>query len=379
MPEDLKTTPTQTDSSNAISVLSNLGLPYVWIPYLVIDFYGPAMGRAGWLYTVLTRLADHDTKIVVKYTAEDIGKLCGCDRDTVSSGIKRLEALGLIKKIPGDRAKTNEYMLIEPVFPAPDHIVAEYFPAGWQPSKSALLALQKSGLQSKYTHIPQVVGANEACGNIPHEDKSASSVPKISPDAPNNSARPSGNSSQSSREISQMSGKIPQLINKQSFSKTNEPEETFVRSLWNIFLTKSPNTSFDRFEELWFKTLNLFEDNEAIAQERFKNGVLVVEQSKTVKDPEGLLWKAIDNGWMPRPPSEKPKAPPVDDQKQIEEEYDKQLRAANLEAPIEKILGSLEFFKLHDKQNDYLETVRKMYQGNPNLEEAIKRFKQGGD
>ncbi len=373
MPETLRPKTIESDDTHAISVLSNLGLPYVWIPYLVIDFYGPGMGRAGWLYTVLTRLADHDTKIVVKYTAEDIGKLCGCDRDTVHAGIKRLEALGLIKKIPGDRAKTNEYLLIEPIFPAPDHIVVEYFPKGWKPSKSSLLALQKSGLQSKYTHIPQVVGENGSSGNFPHED----SEPYISPNEPNNSARSSGNSGLPSRENSVMSGKNQHLINKQSLKETNEQEEEFVRSLFKIFITKSPNTVFERFEDLWFKTFNLCEDNLALAQDRFKKGVFVVEQSKIVKDPEGLLWKAIEKGWSPRATPETP-TPPGDEQKRIEDKYDEELKAQRKSATVEVILDSLDFFKKHDKKNDPLDTVKKLYEGNPHLNEAIKRFTERG-
>jgi hypothetical protein len=362
MPESLNTL---LDEDQPISILSEIGLPYVWIPYLVLDIYGPAMKEKGWLYTMLTRFKnskDSSTFVGVRTLAT----ACGIHRDTVQEWARHLESLGLIKITPGDHSRSTLYTLLMPPMPPPENILKAYYPNDWEPPKRALKALENvrfhlSEYATPQASTPSKGGVLSGRTGVPNGRIGVLDERTGRPNTAAVQSHPVGHNNTFNN----------------SLNKTNEQEDKFVSSLFEIFLTKSPNTVFERFEDLWFKTLNLCEDNPVLAQDRFKKGVLVVEQSKIVKDPEGLLWKAIDKGWSPRAT---PEATPAagDEQKRIEDKYEEELKTQRRSAKVEVILDSLEFFKKHDKKHDHLETVKKLYEGNPHLNEAIKRFTERG-
>ncbi len=379
MTDTLSQSSVESEDQRTISTLSNLGLPYVWIPFLILDFYGPGMGKAGWLYTILTRIADTKTKVIVKRTVREIAVLCGCNPETVLTWASHLEELGLIDKKPGDTSNTNVYTLLLPPFPPPPHIVKKHFPEGWKPPASALEAAKNVGFLMTGYGKPQDVGG----AFTPKEDVRKFRTTESDPKKGDNPIR--NIRTTSTENPNSMNGKNVQpvrenqtLINKTVKKETNEQEVLFVRSLYEFFKSKSTNTTYDRFEEIWFKCLNMYGDEVATAEGIFKNAVEVINQSKTVNDPEGFLWRAIENRWEPRAKPAKPSVKVDISQNDVEKQYEQDLRQERLKAPVESILISFDFFKKHDKKSDPLEIVKNLYKGNPNLEQALKRIIEGG-
>lgn len=350
-----------------ISVLSEIGLPYVWIPYLILDIYGPAMKEKGWLYTVLTRFKNsRDSKTFVG--VRTLADACGIHKDTVQEWARHLQKIGLIKINPGDHSRSTEYVLLMPPMPPPPEILKSHYPRDWKPPKRALKALD---------NVRFLLGEYGAQGAVPSSEggvlngrtgvlESRTGRPKPAPTP----SQPVGHNNTSNK----------------SLNKTNELEENpFVRSLLESFKKKSPQTNYQRLEEIFHRCLNLENDDESKAKIRFENGVKVALQSKELKDPEGLLWKAVDEGWKPRPeagPGKSKEQMLLEKQaveKQEKQKLEEQFRQECEAASLEHIIGTHEFLKNHANQKDAIEQIKKTYKGNPNLEVALKKLRKAGD
>lgn len=347
-----------------ISILSEIGFPYVWIPYLIIDIYGPAMKEKGWLYTVLTRFKNSkDSKTFVG--VRTLATTCGIHRDTVQEWARHLEKIGLIRIKTGDHTHSTEYTLLMPPMPPPPEILADHYPEGWEPPKRALKALENIRYMlggygtPQETTIPEGGVLNGRTGVPPNRTDRPNPAPALSQPAGHNNT-----------------------FNNTS-NKTNKQELPFVRSSLEKLKIQSPETTYQSLEDLYFKCLNLSGGDEEGAETRLGDGIKVVLQSKATKDPEALLWKAIENNWRPRPepaPGSKsaPRAETAQDQARYEKKIEEDLRKEYLSASVESILTSYEFFKRQLKNSDPLGTIKKNYQGNPNLEKALELIAKGG-
>ncbi len=345
-----------------ISILSEVGLPYVWIPYLILDMYGPAMKEKGWLYTVLTRFKnskDSSTFVGVRTLAA----ACGIHRDTVQEWAKHLQNIGLIRIVPGDHSHPTQYTLLMPPMPPPPEILSNHYPDDWEPPKRALKALENVRF-----HLGDYGRPQETLSSNGGVLSGRTGVLENGTDRPKPTIKvshPVGHNN---------------TLNKSSNNKTNKPEtHPLVSSLFEKFKLKSPDTTYATIEEAYHKALNLSKDDESKALEMLENAIAVVHQTKDLTDPEGLFWKAIENGWKPRPFKGSPEIAPGPDLKKIEKDREERERKEFLNAPVEQIISNYDFLKKHDKRNDPLETIKKTYQDNKNLEKAVQEITKGGD
>lgn len=125
----------EQDKEQLIQVLSEIKPPYVWIPYIVIDMYGPGMKQAGWLYTVLTRFKNSGTSSA-KVGVRTLAATCGIDTETVQNYADRLEKLGLIKVIPGDYTRPTVYTILLPL-PSPGRRYQGILPQGMDTTRES--------------------------------------------------------------------------------------------------------------------------------------------------------------------------------------------------------------------------------------------------
>lgn len=350
-----------------ISVLSEIGLPYVWIPYLILDIYGPAMKEKGWLYTILTRFKNSkDSKTFVG--VRTLADACGIHRDTVQEWARHLQNIGLIKITPGDHSRPTEYVLLMPQMPPPPEILEDHYPKDWTPPKRALKALENIRyLMSEYS-APQSMGLSE--GGVLN---GRTGVPTSRTDRPKPAPTPSQPVGHNN------------TLNK-SLRKTNKQEEDpFVRSCLEMFQKKSPETTYERIEEVYYKSLNLSVDDDDLGKARLQNAIKVVLQSKDTKDPEGLLWKAVEENWRPRPEGAKGKSTEdvkkekAEDEAKRQKQIDEEFKQRCLVATVEEILSTHEFVSKFDKKTNPIEHLKKTYQGNPNLEKALEILIKAGD
>lgn len=144
-----------------IGLLSKLRDPYGRLPNIILDFYGPAMKQAGWLYCLLIRFSkfDDSTTFVGLKTLEETS---GVDIKTIIRYTEHLENIGVIEvsrdknfREEKRRAKSNVYVLGLPPLPPPPEIIAKYFPKNWTPPERALKALKNISNYLDFAPGPQ--------------------------------------------------------------------------------------------------------------------------------------------------------------------------------------------------------------------------------
>lgn len=155
----------QDNDDKLIQILSDIRPPYAWLPYIILDLYGPGMGVSGWLYTILNRFKNSSTS-EAKVGERTLATACGIDRGTVGRYALKLEDLGVIKIIPGDRINESTYRILLPPLPPPSEIIEKHFPKGWTPPNRSLKMLKSIHAYLSNGDEPQHMGGQNRGGGI---------------------------------------------------------------------------------------------------------------------------------------------------------------------------------------------------------------------
>ena len=203
-----------------IKVLAQIRDPFGRIPNIVIDFYGAAMGKAGWLYTLLTRFSNGESSESFA-SVRTLAATGGIDTKTVQAWAEQLENLGLLRVEKDEtwaqekrRPRSNTYILLLPPLPPTPETIKAHFPAGWTPQPRALKALESIRNFLTLDTTPQE-GTNEggSVGTTPTDPS-----PPVTP--------PAGGSVGTTPTLSRSSSHAPsEPLPRNKLSLTSEPEQ----------------------------------------------------------------------------------------------------------------------------------------------------------
>ena len=288
-----------------IKILSEIKDPFGRIPNIIIDLYGPGMGQAGWLYTLLTRFKNNDSSETY-VSMKTLAQTGGITEKTIKSWAEHLSTLGVIKIIKDEtyiqekrRASPNTYILLLPSLPPPPQLVEQYYPTNWTPPERALKALKNISNYMTLDSRPQETNSEEGVGE------------KFTPTPPIENTTQGGVGEKTSPSRGNSSPYRGQNLppNKPLVTRHSEKEtttaspvvEAFINLSIETFRQKDPAITYEKMEDYFNKCLNLCEDDVEAAKEYLSEKIKVVLQLQKTADPQAVLWKAILGNWKPRP------------------------------------------------------------------------------
>ena len=383
-------------TDKTIQILSEIKPPYVWIPYIILDLYGPAMKQAGWLYTILNRFKNggsSESTVGVRTLAE----ACGIKTDTIQVYAKNLEELGLIKIIPGDRVNPTIYKILLPPMPPPPELVAKYYPPNWTPPertkkwlKNILIHLGLSETPQEKVQVNVGVPPTGTPKNGPlKEDKGVppggtQSVGEVS--QPEGQGVPStGAGCPADRDaVSPLEGQYKSLITTNLNQNNNNPDVVLdsIPRLTTMFKAKDPAATEDDLKGHYDDCLEYCKGDRDTAFEYLVEKISVVLAMKDPKNPQAVLAKAILEDWKPTSKQPKVNNAETADKRRKEIEAEKERirieREALKKAPEKTIF---EFFRALPENvfpfDKRLKLTAAEFEGNPIIGDCLERIKAG--
>ena len=392
----------ESEKEQLIQVLSEIKPPYIWIPYIIIDMYGPAMKKAGWLYTVLNRFKNTSNSSA-KVGVRTLALTCGIDTETVQNYADSLEKIGLVKIQPGNYSHPTVYTILLPPLPPPPDIVQQFYPQGWTPPERAKKMLEniRNYLGSEDTPQEKAPkGSPVGTMPTPTEKNQKLTTPSVGTSPTPKPAGVSGSTPEGVGKdptvrkagtdgVSAPPGPYKYLLNDSKETTTSASPPAVVEAFLNLSLEtfKQKDTTIEKsvMEEFYYKSLNLCEDDEDSAMEYLTEKIKVVMQLKKTADPQAVLWKAILGNWKPRPESqgsmkenefisiEKMKA----EEKKVDEENEI-ARKHRMTLPLEEIVKVFKEYPEAMELERRLRILNSYFDGNPELEKALEFIKKGG-
>lgn len=374
-----------------IKILSEIKDPFGRVPNIIIDLYGPGMGQAGWLYTLLTRFKNNDSSETF-VSLKTLAITGGVTEKTIKSWAEHLELLGVIRITRDEtymqekrRAAPNNYVLLLPPFPPPDEIVKAHFPAGWEPPERALKAIknvsnylvsdstpqetwEQEGVGEKITPTPDVQGTTEGgVGEIvtPSRDKESPYKGKNLP--PNKT-----------------------LLTSSSLQETTTNDVVELMEIFETCRQFSPKVTQEDLNRWWKKALD--RTNDKLKAIKFLEEQLQVagEQRNNLGDFIPWYNSAVEKGYHTRAFYEKERlereqrlrAKKIADKQREREDAEKQYQIdfeKRKAASVDDIVNYYKIMPVILKEEQKLRMLKSRFEGvNPNLEEALKRIPKGG-
>ena len=383
-----------------IKILSEIKDPFGRIPNIIIDLYGPGMGQAGWLYTLLTRFKNNDSSETF-VSMKTLALTGGITEKTIKSWAEHLATLGVIKIIKDltymqekRRSAPNTYVLLLPPLPPPPELVEKFYPLNWTPPERALKAIINISNLMTLESRPQETVEPEGVGEkiAPTPPSTASNNPEVgeksSPsrgsDLPHKGQILTPNKPYITRHTEKETTTRPPAP-PSAEQVTSAVVEAFLNLSFETFKQKDPTLSTTEMEEFYHKCLNILNDDEEKAKEYLSEKIKVVLQLKKTADPKAVLWKAIAGNWKPRnEPTRTFREDEFNFVKKLKEDNEKidreneEARKLRMTLPIEEIIKVYNTYPglLGFERN--LRILKSFFEGNPNIDAAIEMIKKGG-
>lgn len=388
------------DVEQRIKILSEIKDPFGRIPNIIIDLYGPGMGQAGWLYTLLTRFKNNDSSETF-VSLKTLALTGGMTEKTVKAWGEHLAALGVIRIIKDEtyvqekrRARPNTYIILLPPLPPPQALVDQHFPPGWTPPERALKAIQKTSIYLTSETTPQEEAAEEGVGE--------NSTPTPSNPCPTGGGVEENSSPSRGKEGPHKGQDLPP--NKPLETRGSKQEETttappatpsvvveeFHKSTLKTLKQFDPNvddTDMALFYKTAFEIKGSFEGAKAYIEEKIR-----VAREQVAKITDFVPWfkTALTSDFHTRGfyqeqknRTEASKKKAAQDEKERQREAYEKEYAENLEKRKKAGLDDLvKEFKDHPRvlgKDRIIRVMKAKYEGiNPHWEEALKIYEREG-